>query len=451
MADREVVHVVGAGFAGAACALKLADAGRRVVLWEAGAAPGGRAISRRDPESNEVLDNGPHLFMDCYDHARGVLKRLGTDNLLAFQDRLHIPVMDGGRRLALSCPQLPGPLHLVAGLLGLGGSGLVGRVRALVAGDRLKSVDPRVDETVADYLARVGAPAASVRVLWDPLCRAVMNLALTEAAAGPFVAALRIALLQGPRRARLGWARVGLGELFAPLGKELAEAGGELRRGRVRRISVDPDGAVAGIEGPDHQTHAVRRVVIAADPWNAALMLNSCGGAASLAVEVGECGKSSIVSVYYWLDRQAVVFDRLSPFIGFSAAPASQGGGAEWVFDRDRLEGLPPGTGQRLVTITSAAEPLMGPRRAEVAATVWRSLVAEFPELRRARILRSKVIKEGRSTPRLMPGTSRPAPGAVPRVPGLFLCGDLTDTGLPATMEAAALSGEVAAARVLDD
>ncbi|MDH4228621.1 MAG: hydroxysqualene dehydroxylase HpnE [Nitrospirota bacterium] len=458
----EAVHVIGAGFAGAACALRLADAGEQVVVWEAGAAPGGRAISRRDRKNGEELDNGPHLFMACYTHVLRVLERLGTDRHLAFQERLHIPLLDAGRRLALSCPPLPHPLHLVAGLLGLGGVGTWGKIALLQAGDRLKGVEPRPDESVADYLNRIGAPLASQRILWDPLCRAVSNLALNEAAAGPFVAALRIALLQGPQAARLGWSRVGLGELLRPLEKTVAATGGSWRRERARGLSVDGGGQISGVVDAGGRTHAARRVVIATDPWGAAPLLASTGvlEAGQMAERVAGCGKSPIVSVYLWLDRQALTLDPLAPFIGFtaggpdsgvgSAADSGVAGGvAEWVFDRDRLEGVTPGGGQRLVTITSAADALMALSHERAVAAVWEHLTAQLPELSRARLVQARVVKEGRSTPRLTPGVFRPRPGAVPGVTGLFVCGDLTDTGLPATMEAAALSGFLAAGAVL--
>lgn len=439
------VHVVGGGFAGAAAAVRLAEAGLRVVLWEPRENPGGRVNTFVDPDSGETLDNGPHLFMGCYRRTRALLARLGTDRHLMFQSRLRLPLHMDGRRLEVSCPPLPGPLSLAVGLLGMGGLSPLDRLRLLRAGQRLRAGEA-VRGSVFDWLLTAGVPWRSIRMLWDPLCRAVMNLPPDEAEAGPFVAALRTALLGRRDEAVLGWATAGLGALLGKeLGNWLSAHGGELRRERVARVVTDPrGGAVAGVETGEGCVVKGSWVVVATDPFAAAGLLPD--GAEDLIARLRAFRPSPIVSAYYWLDRPVVPMSGETPFAGLIGGPA------EWLFDRDRMAGRGARDGgQRLAVVTSAAGELAQHPSRAVADLLWRDVARHFPAARRARLVRARVVKEGRATVRLDGTVPRPPPGAVIGVPGLYLCGDYTATGLPATIEGAAVSGERAAEAVLDE
>lgn len=446
------VHVVGAGFAGAAAATALADAGLPVVLWEARDAPGGRAGGFADPAAGGIdLDTGPHLFMGAYRRTRALLGRLGTADRLAFQDALRVPLAVDGTVGGLACPPgLPAALGLIGGLAALKPLAFGDRLRLLRAGHALRpgGTDPD-GETVAAWLARVGMPPAATRLLWDPLCRAVMNLAPAEADAGPFRRALRVALLGGSGDACLGWARGGLGELLAPLGKHLGARGGELRRGRVAALERDAGGRVEALTLAGGGRVPAGRVVLAADAFGAHRLLSAAGEASGVAAALTAMQPAPIVSCYLWLDRRCVDFLAGTPFIGLIPPPGTVPT-AEWVFDRDAL--APDGAdapGQRLATVASAATALADLPAEAVVRRALADLAGHFPAARGAALVRARVVKERRATVRLTPGLARPAPGPVPGVPGLFLCGDYTDTGLPATVEGAVVSGEAAARAVV--
>jgi len=448
---RPPVQVVGGGFAGAAAAARLADAGVPVVLWEARPAPGGRAGSFPDPDGDGLLDTGPHLLAGCYRHTRDLLRRLGTLDQAAFQPGLRLPLRVGQTDHALACPPLPGPLALAFGLLALRPLAWGARLQLLKAGSVLKDpADP--PGTVADWLAGAGMPPAAVRLLWDPLCRAVMNLAPDEAAAAPFARALRLALLGGPAEAGLGWARRALGPLLGEaLGRYLAARGGELRRGRVTGVVLD--GATGRVRGlaAEGTTVAAERVVLAVDAFAVPALLPEAAPLVPLRVALAAMRPAPIVSTYLWLDRPALALPAGAPFAGLVPdGPGSPDAAAEWVFDRDRMAGsaAAPGPGQRLAVVASAADAVADLPADAVAARAGAALARHYPGMGQARVVRHKVVKERRATVRLVPGLVRPAPGPVPGVEGLFLCGDYTATGLPATIEGAAMSGEVAARAV---
>ena len=85
---------------------------------------------------------------------------------------------------------------------------------------------------------------------------------------------------------------------------------------------------------------------------------------------------------------------------------------------------------------------------ARVTRGAVEQLQLALPEVASRRLLRSVVVREHRATFSLAPG-SPPRPAAVTAVPGFYLAGDWTDTGLPGTIEGAVKSGHRAAALVL--
>jgi glycine/D-amino acid oxidase-like deaminating enzyme len=267
-----------------------------------------------------------------------------------------------------------------------------------------------------------------------------------------FARALKMALLGDRDEARLGWARRGLGALLGDaLVKHLAARGGEVRRDRVTGLTLEAAGGrVTGVVASGGPV-AAERVVLATDAFAARALLPADGRLAALAAALGAMRPAPIVSTYLWLDRPVVPFPRDTPFVGLAPDGPDGAGAAEWVFDRDRMAGdVVPGEGQRLAALASCADALAELPADRVVARACRALAGPFPELARARVTRARVVKERRATVRITPGLARPAPGAVPGAPGLFLCGDYTGTGLPATVEGAVVSGEAAARAVLD-
>ncbi len=198
MASGAGVVVVGGGWAGLSCAVALAGSGTPVTLLEERRRLGGRAYSFRDPSTGDEVDNGQHLFMGCFAEGLRFLSRIGTDRGIAFQENLHVPVLDPtGRRTALSCPRLPAPLHLLAGILRHSGLALPDRLGILrswsaVAGrsaariERSPKGGPEGDPSVEEWLDDLAQTAGSRRVFWRPLAVAALNEDSRRASAGCF-------------------------------------------------------------------------------------------------------------------------------------------------------------------------------------------------------------------------------------------------------------------------
>ena len=110
--------MIGGGFAGLSAAAFLADRGTPAIVLDARPRLGGRATAFPDRDTGELVDNGQHVLFGCYRETLAFLERIGAAGNVRVQDALEIPFLDAsGRRSLLSCPPLPAPWHLLAGVL----------------------------------------------------------------------------------------------------------------------------------------------------------------------------------------------------------------------------------------------------------------------------------------------------------------------------------------------
>lgn len=445
------VVVVGAGFAGLAAAVELSLAGARVLVLEARGRLGGRATAFEDRETGLRVDNGQHVLAGCYRETFRFLERVGAADRVALQPRLEVAFVDGdGRESVLACPELPAPWHLAAGVARWSGVSwrdrlpLVRMGRALKPGAEL----PPPDETVAAWLARLGQTSRMIEMLWEPLAVAALNQPIATAAARPFVRVLSQMFGGGPRDAALGLTAVPLDEMYAEPARALIERrGGEVRLHALARIAVRQR-RIVGIECRGEPL-PMPAAVIAAVPWFGlgGLVRDEDGSLADLLARAAATEASPIVTVNAWFDRPILA----RAFLGLP------GRTMQWAFDTARLRavdgaggpaGKPDAGGYHLSLVSSAAGQIVRQSNEAITARALEELRAALPAAREARVLRATVVREPQATFSVAPG--QPArPSTDTPVERLFLAGDWVDTGLPATIEGAVVSGRMAADRVL--
>jgi hydroxysqualene dehydroxylase len=453
------VAVVGGGVAGLAAATALAEAGRRVLVLEARGELGGRATAFIDRETGELVDNGQHVLFGCYHDTFTLLRRIGAEGNVRMQPSLEIPYLDeSGRRSVLRCPALPSPLHLVAGVLGWDALSWGDRLSILrvarpllsarrrfrleaettgtdsVASAFRRKIELRRKETVDEWLTRHGQRGRLREWLWEPLAVAALNQSPAEAAAAPFVKVL--AEMFGPRRSdsSLVLPLKPLNEMYAlPAKRYIESKGGEVRVSALARVRIEA-GRVAGVEVRGEPLAIP--AVVAAVPWFALepLLVGEVAPMASILAAASGMASKPILTVNLWYDR--AVMDDL--FVGLP------GREMQWVFDKRRVFGE---TASHLSLVASGADALVGADTATLVALAAREVAAAIPGARDAVLKRGTVIREKRATFSLAP--DQPArPGVETPVHGLVLAGDWIETGLPGTIESAAIAGHLAAAAI---
>ncbi len=432
------VVIIGSGFAGLSAAVSLCGNGIPVVLIERCRHPGGRAFSFQDAATGDTLDNGQHLFMRCYRHTLEFLSRIGTAHRLHFQDRfrVHFHSLRRGRGVLALPGGLPAPLALAVGLLRyrlVGPRDLLG----LRAVSQALAVAPREDITAETWLLRCGQSPRIREAFWDPLCLSALNQAPGSASAQHLAAVLQTAFMEGASGACLGHATVGLSELYANEAVRFVEShGGAVRFGAsVSRIGTDPDGGLHVILKSGSQLGA-RAVICAVTPRDLQPILpGSLGG---LKASLRSFRPSPIHSVNLWFDRRVLDV----PALGMLGTTM------DWAFDRHVLHGRnDPGASRLVALVASAADTLAGKPPDALVEEALRDLERVCHRTTRARLLRTRVVRQPFATYVLPTGTRSPA--HLTAIPGLYLAGDWTDTGLPSTVESAVASGHRAAESVL--
>jgi len=444
------VAVVGGGVAGLAAASALAEAGKRVVVLEARGELGGRATAFRDRETGELVDNGQHVLFGCYHATFAFLRRIGAEANVRVQPSLEVPYLDrDGPRSVLRCPRWPAPLHLLGGVFGWDALPLAEKLGVLrVAPDlrprsRLKAEATRRDSlqperTVSDWLAWRGQHGRIREWLWEPLAVAALNESPDEAAAAPFVEVLA-RMFNGSRTdASIALPAVPLHEMYAlPARRYVEQRGGAVRVNALARVRIE-HGRVAGIDVRGVPIAAT--AVIAAVPWFAleTLLAGDTTPLAVLLANAAAMRARSIVTVNLWYDRPVMPLST-DEFVGL---PGRQ---MQWVFDKRRVFGE---TASHLSLVASGADALAPQSNESLIALAAGEVASAIAGARLARLVRGTVVREKRATFSVAPG--QPArPGVITPVAGLFLAGDWIDTGLPATIESAAVAGHAAAAAIL--
>jgi squalene-associated FAD-dependent desaturase len=441
---RGTAIVIGAGVAGLSAAVRLADAGFAVTVLERAPRGGGRTSVFTDRETGERVDNGQHVLFGCYRETYALLDRIGTAHLAPLQPRLSLAMArDDGRQFTLACPDVRPPWHLVAGVMRWRALSIADRLAILRIGGVIQRArrhgaatvarEVPADWTVSRWLAAHGQTRGLCDWLWHPLAFAALNQSPDTAAAAPFVRV--VAELFGPRveDSAVGLSKVPLDELFvAPAVRAIESLGGVVRFKTDVRVIVGGDARVRGVRTDDGDLAA--DVVVSAVPWFAFGDLWPDGAPpeiAEIAGRASQMASSPIVTVNLWLDGPVLP----QPFVGFVGGPM------HWAFDKHAIVGE---SAQHLSIVSSGAVDLVGRDNAAITAAAVAQLSSALPAMRARRVLRSVVVREHRASFSLAPGG--PArPGAATPIAGFYLAGDWTDTGLPATIESAALSGRIAA------
>jgi hydroxysqualene dehydroxylase len=437
--DADVV-VIGGGLAGITAALDCARAGARVTLLEVRRRLGGAAYSfERD---GLQIDNGQHVFLRCCTAYRGLLRRLGSERGVLLQKRLEIPVLSPGREpIVLRRSSLPAPLHLAGTLLGYRRLPLAQRLRAArvaLALGRLDRADETLErETLGQWLAERGQDPETVAVLWDLIALPTLNLPAREASPGLGAFVFKTALLSDAAAGDIGFHERPLSEtLAAPARRALADAGVGVCLGtRALALARDRVGLSVRAAGAIDEVRA-RTAIVALPHARAADLIEDLEP--DIAAGLHSLGSSPIVNLHVVYDRP--VCDRR-----FAAGVDTP---VQYLFDRTAAGGVPAGC-QYLAVSLSAAEREMGMSVDALREHYLPAMSALLPRARDARVESFFVTREHAATFRAVPGVAGLRPPARTSTPGLVLAGSWTDTGWPATLEGAVLSGHAAARQAL--
>jgi squalene-associated FAD-dependent desaturase len=415
------VHIVGAGLAGLACAVRLAKAGAAVTLHEATGHGGGRCRSYRDPVLDREIDNGNHLILSGNRSMLAYLADCGAADKIWGPTRAVFPFLDlvTGERWAIRPNGGRLPWWLCARSRRAPDGGLLDHLAGLM---RLRKANG--DDTVEGVL---GGNRLYAR-FWRPLAVSILNTPAGEASAALLWRTMEESLALGGAACRPMFPRHGLSRCFVdPALATLAGLGAEVCfNERLRSIERGGDRAVALVFGDgERRLGEDDKVVLAVPPDTAARLLPDLPALAE------PWDFHPILNAHFRLDGAAELPGGL-PFLGVTG-----GEWVDWIFSR----------GEVLSVTLSAAGDRAGEDAEAIAPAIWREVLAALGLTDRP-LPPYRIVKEQRATIAQTPAQAARRPAATAPGGNILLAGDWTATALPCTIEGAILSGHAAADQV---
>jgi zeta-carotene desaturase len=455
------VLVIGGGLAGLSSAVALAEAGLQVRLLEKRPHLGGRATSYALPDGSEV-DNCQHVTLGCCTNLADFYSRVGASEKIRFYDRLYFADAQGQRSIIEAAP-LPPPLHMAPSFLLFRALTLADKraiANAMLTIARFGGSPPRIEGiSMLDWLHRMNQTADAIERFWRVVLVSALDeeLARTDARYG--IEVFWKAFLGNSTGYRVGIPTVPLADLYEGCRKAIVQQGGEVRlRCGISEIRVKAN-CFAGAVLEDG-TEVFADTCISAVPHDALLELlpAQCTEANAPLEGLRHLKSSPITGVHLWYDRQVMtepfltLLDHTTQWVfnkTFLYKPAETNPGA--ARPSEQQAATVESSGQYLQLVISASYDLIPRSRREIIELCRRELAAVLPLTREAQLRKATVIKEVNATFSPQPGADRWRPLQRSPLANLYLCGDWTRTGWPATMEGAVRSGYLAAEALLAD
>jgi zeta-carotene desaturase len=473
---KQTVAVIGGGLAGISAACVLADAGYKVTLFERRPYLGGRASSYEHPGTGEVVDNCQHVLLGCCTNLIDLYRRFGAEDKIRWFTSLTF-IEPGGRQSQIAPSMLPAPFHSAPSFLAASSLGLTDKLAIARAMLALMGALPKdTDENFQQWLERHGQTHQAVERFWKPVLVSAINEDLDRISVRYGAQVFRESFLKSAAAGRMGVPRVPLTDLYSRGADYIRSRGGEVRLrasvdsvrvaqasspvqelvGAAARVGEDVVAAEAkrsSAPNPPLTTHHSVSVtangatesfdfcILAVPYFSISKLLPDDANGQQLAAAAEKFESSPITGIHLWFDRKitdlphAVLLDRT----------------IQWMFQKSHLIDARVGAaasaaqGAYLELVVSASKSLVNMKREEIIELALRELAEFFPQVKAAALVKAAVIKEVHATYSAQPKSDELRPSATTAWPNIFLAGDWTNTGWPATMEGAVRSGYNAA------
>jgi squalene-associated FAD-dependent desaturase len=435
------VAVVGGGLAGLAAGSALAENGFHVTLFERRPYLGGRASSYQHPGTGEVVDNCQHVLLGCCTNLIEFYRRNGVENKIRWFDQLTF-LEPGGRASVIRSSWLPAPFHTAPAFLRATCLNLADKLAVAAAMAALAPLTPSDNgETFLTWLRRHGQTDGAINRFWKTVLVSALNEELENVSVRSAAQVIRESFLKSATAGRMGIPTVPLSDLYSAAGDYICARGGAVEfRCNVESFRAEPAQVKLLVSGQEQ----IFDFVILAVPFDVLCrLLPRTSAAEPLQQSLAHFETSPITGIHLWFDRQitelehAVLLDRT----------------IQWMFHKSKLfaagrhgfSDAAASNGSYVELVVSSSKSLVEKSRAEIIDMALKELCEFFPAARDANLIKSTVIKEIHATYSPRPGIDAYRPGSQTAWPRVFLAGDWTATGWPATMEGAVRSGYVAA------
>ncbi len=436
---KEPVVIIGAGWAGLAAAVRLTEQGHKVSLFESAKQAGGRARAVSFNDLN--VDNGQHLLIGAYTECLSLMKTVGikTSTSLKRLPLLLTVVDKKNTTLRLKAPALPAPLHLLYALFTAKGLKLKDRMAAINFGLHLKKNNYQLEKdiSVEELFIETKQTDILVRQLWEPLCLSIMNTPIKNASANVFMNVFKDAFTNKRKDADLLLPTTDLSNLFPNAAIQyIRNNGGEVYlKSRVENVKTTNNKIISVTAKIDNETQTIKtsQIIIATAPQNLNKLITEYSTLNTISKNIEKFNYEPIVTVYLQYSKETQLPQSM---IGLSSTLS------QWVFDR--------GSFCQQAGLISVVISTKGEHMTMDDDTLTQTVHDEISILfkNKPELIKSFVIREKRATFACTVNINDIRPENTTDVKGLFLAGDYTNTGYPATLEGAVRSGLATAEQI---
>jgi len=429
------VVVIGGGLAGMAAAVALESAGKRVTLVEARKSLGGRAGSFEEPQSGEEIDNCQHVLLGCCTNLLDFYKRVRVEKEIHFERTVRFRDEEGRPHDLRAVKGVPAPLHLFPAFVKFGALPVRERIAvmmAMTAMMRMGRSGARALEGLAfgHWLDEHGQSESLVKRFYDPIIISALNEETRKCSAAYAIQVFQESLLGNREGYVVGVPAGTLAALYERLPID------DLRLGTRVAEMVGEGDRIVGVKVTSGQIVPADSVVLATNHHAARKLAPMEWVARDARFDHLEKLESvPILGAHLTFDRPVM----RDPHAALISGPL------QWLFRKDAK-------GRIVHGVISAARGWADRSKEQMLREFEAQIRSLFPEARDARLERGVIVIEKRATFAPTPGVDELRPGQGPVSGGLanlFLAGDYTLTGWPATMEGAVRSGYLAAEAVI--
>ncbi len=483
---KPTVAIAGGGLAGLAAACALSDAGFRVTLFEKRPFLGGRASSWEHPGTGEVVDNCQHVLFRVCTNLLEFYDRIGVADQIRWYDEMTF-IEPGGRTSTMKSSPLPAPLHTAPSFLNfsfLSAADKFAISRALIP--LTLTTQPDTGKSFQHWLDQHHQSKTAVDRFWRPILVSALSEDLDLISISAAAQVVRESM-KSPAARHMGVPTVPLTDLYDKAGDYIRARGGELHfREPIEGFAIDESRIQLRLRNQEGnlQSDSKESGNEAATPASSLRALQGQGGdfdylilalpfdalekvlpdspeSAPIREQITHFDTAPITGIHLWFDRQisdldhAVLLDRTIQWMFHKSRLQNRGGenrgraalqgrvNAEEKTGASAPASAEPGSYIELVV--SSSKSLIDKSRTEIVDLALAEVREFFPAAREANLVKSTVIKELHATYSPRPGIDAHRPMAITGWPRVFLAGDWTATGWPATMEGAVRSGYLAA------
>ena len=441
--------VIGGGLAGLSAGVSLAEAGWRVRLFEQRPFLGGRATSYVLPDGEHV-DNCQHVTLGCCTNLEDFYRRVGAQDKIRYFDRLLFQDLQG-RTGTMQAGLLPAPFHMTGSFLTFSPLSQADRwsiasalFEILRGKGHTEDLDTPGGISMLDWLRKRKQTPGAIERFWQVVLVSALDEELDKTDAHFGVDVFWKGFLSNRTGYRMGVPAVPLAQLYDGCQAEIERRGGEVNLRMPVRALHFRHGRLESVEFDGGRQESAEAFVLAVPHEALAELLpEEIKQNAPEFAHLKEIRTSPITGVHFWFDREVMK----EPFVTLLDTTT------QWIFNKSAIYSgnnrRDNGKEQYLQLVISASYELLQKPRQEIIDLCLGEVRQALPAAREANLLKATVIKEAAATFSPQPGVDRWRPKQYTGIPGMFLAGDWTDTGWPATMEGAVRSGYLAAEAIL--